>query len=108
MHALAPLLFAAAAAAPGWARVADDADVRGLRPAVEVRAALSAASDRLAGCAGGGGLLVDVAILAAGFVDRVVVIDAHGGDEACAIAALRGLRFKDRGREPPTHAVVRV
>ncbi|HEY4222711.1 MAG TPA: hypothetical protein VGO62_15250 [Myxococcota bacterium] len=115
MLALALLLTAQAApiAPLGLAAAyAEDAAVRGLRPPGEIRAALRAAAPALAACVAdeAGVVVIDVALLAAGYVDRTAVVDHVGGgvDDACAIAALRALALKDRGKEPPTHAVVRL
>ena len=96
-----------------WPGYVDDAAVEGLRPASEVRAALRAIEPRLAACAQpdvASELVVDVELLAAGFVDRITPLSASPDDDgdACVSTALRGISLHDRGKEPATHVIARV
>lgn len=105
---------------PGFA---EGAHVQGARPAPELRRALQLAAPALDACVnasesesesakGRAELLVDADVLAAGFIDRAVVVAAGGNDavidEACVLRVLRALELSDRGIEPRTHLLVHV
>lgn len=106
-----PLAFA-----PGFA---EGAHVQGARPAPELRRALQLAAPALDACvsvsvsaSATAELFIDADVLAAGFIDRAIVVAAGGSagviDEACVLRVLRGLELSDRGIEPRTHLLVHV
>lgn len=97
---------------PGFA---EGAHVQGPRPAPELRRALQRAAPALDACVNmnaSAELLIDADVLAAGFIDRAVIVAASGDDgvidEACVLRALRALDLSDRGIEPRTHLLVHV
>lgn len=109
-------LLVAAGSFALWPGFPAEIEVRGARPAREVQAALKTLTPSLAGCVVSAGapavLVVDLELLAAGFVDRVTVLHRNDTDAAidldCARATLRALPLRDRGREPVSHAIIRL
>jgi hypothetical protein len=107
--ALTAAISLAAAFSPGSP---EGADVRGPRPAPEVRRALLLAQPALDACVvadAKAALFIELEVLAAGFVDRASVFASVGTfDDACVIRALRTMRFSDRGAEPRTQVLVHL
>src|SRR5687768_14234081 len=107
--ATALALTIAAGFSPGYA---EGADVRGPRPAPEVRRALMLAQPALDACVDPeqkAVLFVELEVIAAGFVDRASVFASVGVfDDACVIRALRTMSFADRGKEPRTQVLVHL
>ncbi len=108
LAAALPVALLASATPVLWAGFSEDVDVRGLRPAREVKRVLHQAAPSLQACARADGTVVaDVEILAAGFVDHVAIFGDDAVAAPCFTDALHRLPFADRGKEPPTHAVIR-
>ena len=114
---LAVALLISSAGPPGvWPGFVDELEVRGLRPRREVRAVLRAAAPALDACVrpdapGVADLVLDVEVLAAGFVDHVGLYSALpqiAVDAGCVVDAVRALPFRDRGHEPPSHVLLRI
>jgi hypothetical protein len=101
-----------------WPAFPDEASVEGPRPRSEVEAGLAASTAALAACVReraphGADVTLSFSIYAVGVVDAVTAFATSRGhaetlDAACVISALRALHFKDRGREPPTRAVIHL
>jgi len=100
-----------------WPGFVNEIEVEGSRTRREARAVLSSATFLLDRCiqkeaAIEGFLMIDMEVLAAGYVDQVLVLERHESDsvldEDCVLGVLRSLPFRDRGKEAPSHMVLRI
>lgn len=92
----------------------DGAVIEGARAPGEIKDALRPLAADLAGCVDGAGIdaVVEVEFAAAGAVVGAAVVvsgadDAGRVSAACVLHVLEGVALKDRGSEPPTHALLR-